>query len=156
MTGQHTYFLLTPSLFTRHRLKLTPHVRSQHQQHLLSCTFSKSLTNNWAKLIEPYNQAIKVRITTKDIKKEDRLFMKSPTKEGGIVQRVFFKFIPPPPVSGLNLSINISAPQLRVKIRKIEHDTTFEIPYPFTFGLYKSFHKTSQPPWHDLINSPPL
>ena len=67
-----------------------------------------------------------MRITTKDIKKEDRLCMKSPAKEDGLVQRAFFKFIPL--VSGLDLSNNISVPQVRVNIRKIEHDTTFEIP----------------------------
>ena len=60
----------------------------------------------------------------KYIKKEDRLCMKSPPKEGGVVQRVFFKFIPPPPpVSGLNSENNISVPQVRVNIREIERDT---------------------------------
>ena len=67
-----------------------------------------------------------MRITTKDIKKEDRLRMKSRPKEEGLVQRVFFKFIPF--VSGLDLSNNISVPLVRVNIREIEHDTTFEIP----------------------------
>ena len=43
-----------------------------------------------------------------------------------IVQSVFLKFIPP--VSGLNLPNNISGPQVRVNIREIEHDATFEIP----------------------------
>ena len=66
-----------------------------------------------------------MQITTKDIKREDRLCIKSPPKEGGIVQRVFFKFIP---VSGLNLSNNISVPQVKVSVREIEHDTTFQIP----------------------------
>ena len=56
-------------------------------------------------LIEPYNQGINVWITTKDIKKEDRLCNDIPT-QGSIVQRVFFKFIPH---------------------FKIEHDITFEI-----------------------------
>ena len=68
---------------------------------------------------------IKVRITIKDIKKEDRICMKSLPKEGDIVQKVFFKSIP---VSGLNLSNNISGPQVRVYIRENERDTTFEIP----------------------------
>ena len=68
------------------------------------------------------------------------------------MQRVFFKFIAP--VSGLNLSNNLSVTQVRVNIREIEHDTTFEFPYLLTFRLYKSFHKTPPPPWHDLINSP--
>ena len=67
-----------------------------------------------------------MRITTKDIKKEDKLCMKSQPKEEGMVQRVFFKFNPP--VSDLNLSNNISVPQVRVNIREIEHDATFEIP----------------------------
>ena len=52
--------------------------------------------------------------------------MKSLPEEGGIVQREFFKFIPP--VSGLILSNNISVPQVRVNIREIEQGTTFEIP----------------------------
>ena len=67
-----------------------------------------------------------MRITTKDIKKEDRLYITFPPKEGGIVQRVFFQFISA--VSGLNLSNNISVPQVRVNMRETEHDTTFEIP----------------------------
>ena len=71
-----------------------------------------------------------------------------------IVQSVFLKFIPP--VSGLNLPNNISVPQVRVNIREIEHDATFEIPLLFTFRLHKSFHKTPPPPWHDLIKSPPI
>ena len=66
-------------------------------------------------------------ITTKDIKKKIQvLHEKCPPKEGGIVQRVFFKFIAP--VSGLNLSNNLSVTQVRVNIREIEHDTTFEFP----------------------------
>ena len=65
-------------------------------------------------------------ITTKYIKKEDRLCMKSPPKEGGIVQRVFFQMHPP--VSCLSLSDNISELQVRVNIRETERDTTFEIP----------------------------
>ena len=32
------------------------------------------------------------------------------------------------PVSGLNLSNNISVPRVRVNIREIERDITFEIP----------------------------
>ena len=67
----------------------------------------------------------KVRITIKNIKKEDRICMKSVPKEGDIVQRAFFKSIP---VSGLNLSNDISGPQVRVYIRETERDTTFEIP----------------------------
>ena len=43
--------------------------------------------------MEPYNQCINVRITTKDTEKEDRLCLKSPPKEGDIVEMVFFKFI---------------------------------------------------------------
>ena len=47
--------------------------------------------------------------------------MKSPPKEGGIVQRVFFEIHP-------RISNNISVSQVRVSIREIKHDTTFEIP----------------------------
>ena len=85
-----------------------------------------------------------MRITNKDIKKEDSLCIKSPPKEEallllllsslylqfvvhtlftGVVQRVFFKFIP------LFIPLfNISVPQVRVNIREIERDTTFAIP----------------------------
>ena len=35
---------------------------------LLKCTFSKGLTHNQTNLKEPYNQGIKVQVTTKDIK----------------------------------------------------------------------------------------
>ena len=49
--------------------------------------------------------------------------MKSQPKEEGMVQRVFFKFNPP--VSDLNLSNNISVPQVRFNIREIEHDKNF-------------------------------
>ena len=87
-----------------------------------------------------------MRITNKDIKKEDSLCIKSPPKEEallllllllsslylqfvvhtlftGVVQRVFFKFIP-----RFIPLFNISVPQVRVNIREIEHDTTFAIP----------------------------
>ena len=47
--------------------------------------------------------------------------MRSPPKEGGIVQRVFFEIHP-------RISMNISVCQVRVNIREIKHDTTFEIP----------------------------
>ena len=36
----------------------------------VNCTFSKSLTNNQANQLEPYNQGVKVWITTKYIKKK--------------------------------------------------------------------------------------
>ena len=86
-----------------------------------------------------------MRITNKDIRKEDSLCIKSPPKEEalllllllsslylqfvvhtlftGVVQRVFFKFIP----LFIPLFI-ISVPQVRVNIREIERDTTFAIP----------------------------
>ena len=106
MTGLQTQFPLNPCPFTCLRpknvlLKLGLYTSKLdiYNTSLLNCTFSKSLTNNQAKLIVPYNQAINVRIITKDIKKEDRLCMKSPPKEGGIVQRVFLKLIPPLSVS---------------------------------------------------------
>ena len=40
-----------------------------------------SLTHTKEDLKEPNNQGIKVQVTTKDIKKEDRVLMKSPTTE---------------------------------------------------------------------------
>ena len=128
MARQHTRFRPTPSLFTCHQAKLTPQVRSPltYKQHLLNCTFSQSLTNNQANLLETYNQGIQVQITMKDIKKDDRLCMKSLPQEGGIMQRVFLEIHLP--VAGLNLSNNISVPQVRVNIREIERDTSFEIP----------------------------
>ena len=67
-----------------------------------------------------------MQITTKDIKKEDRLCMKSLPKEGGAVERVFFKFITL--FSGLNLSNNIPVPQVRVNMKEVGRDATFEIP----------------------------
>ena len=57
--------------------------------------------------------------------------MKSPPKEGGIVQKMFSEIHPP--VSGLNLSNKISVPQVRVNISEIERDTTFEIPFEIPF-----------------------
>ena len=42
--------------------------------------------------------------------------MKSSSKEGGVAQNLFFKFISS--VSGLNLSNNISVPQVRVNISR--------------------------------------
>ena len=44
------------------------------------------------------------------------------------------------PVFGLDLSNNISVPQVRVKIREIERDATFEITKLLIFRIYKSFH----------------
>ena len=45
-----------------------------------------------------------------------------------------------PTVFGLNLSNNISVPQVRVNIMEIERDTSFEIPLLLTFRIYKSFY----------------
>ena len=45
-----------------------------------------------------------------------------------------------PPVFGLNLLNNISVPWVRVNIREIERDTTFEILQLLIFRIYKSFH----------------
>ena len=44
--------------------------------------------------MQPYNQGIRMKITTKHIDKEVKFCMQSPPREEGIVQRVFFKFIP--------------------------------------------------------------
>ena len=88
-------------------------------KHVLNCTFSKSLTNNYSNLIEPYNQGINLRITTKDIKKEDRLCIESPPPD------TFFQIHPY--VFRVNFSNNISIPLVRFIIRETEHDTAFEI-----------------------------
>ena len=63
-------------------------------KHLLYFTFSNSLTNNQANLRELYNHPIKVQVTTKDVKKEDRFCKKSSPPQRQSVQRVFFKFNP--------------------------------------------------------------
>ena len=81
------------------------------------------MTNNWAKPTELYNQGIKVQVTNKDIKKEDRLCMKSPPQIYS-VQRVIFKF--KALISGVNFSNNISITQIRVNMTEIKHDKTFE------------------------------
>ena len=62
--------------------------------------------------------------------------------------------IHPRTVSGLNLSNNISVPQVTVNIRETEYSTFFDILKLLTFRLYESFHKTSPPLWSYPINSP--
>ena len=48
--------------------------------------------------------------------------MKSPPKEGGIVQRVFFEIHP-----RISNNISVSTIRIRVNIREIKHDTTFPL-----------------------------
>ena len=62
--------------------------------------------------------------------------------------------IHPRTVSGLNLSNNISVPQVTVNIRETEYSTFFDILKLLTFRLYESCHKTSPPLWSYPINSP--
>ena len=59
----------------------SPPLPRHTKKHILKCTFSKSLTHKYANLKERYNHVIKVQVTTKNNKKEDRLYMKSPTPE---------------------------------------------------------------------------
>ena len=59
---------------------------------------------------------MKVQGTTKVIKKEDRLCMKSPTLEGSCVDCVFQI---QSPICGVNFSNNISTPQVRVNMMEI-------------------------------------
>ena len=65
-----------------------------------------------------------MRITTKDIKKEERRCMKS-SPPRRIVQRQFFQIHPS--VSGVNCSNNKLITQVKVNISETEHDTTFKI-----------------------------
>ena len=59
---------------------------------------------------------MKVQGTTKVIKKEDRLCMKSPTLEGSCVDCVFQI---QSPICGVNFSNNILIPQIRLKMTEI-------------------------------------
>ena len=101
-------------------------------KHLLKCIFSKSLTHNHANLRESYNQEIKRKAATKDIKKEDRFCMKSPTMRHN-VQRVFFKF------NALFLvlvfQIICKYPRSGSNIKENDYDTTFKISYLLTSGI---------------------
>ena len=64
-----------------------------------------------------------MQVTTKDVKKEDRLSMKSPPSEVECEKGVFQIQAP---VSGVNFSDNMSIPKARVNTSETEHDTTFE------------------------------
>ena len=64
-----------------------------------------------------------MQVTTKVVKKEDRLCMKSPPPEAECEKGVFqIQTL----VSGVNFSNNMSVSQARVNMSEIEHDTTFE------------------------------
>ena len=72
-----------------------------------------------------------MRITTEDIKSEDRLCMKSNLRrnsEKGVFHIHF-------PFSGLNFSNNIPVPQVRFNVSETEHNTTFEISQQLTFRI---------------------
>ena len=64
-----------------------------------------------------------MQVTTKNIKKEDRLCMKL-TVPKALCTKGIFQI--QPPISGANFSNNISIPQFRVNMKEIEHDKTFE------------------------------
>ena len=69
-------------LFTCHADQTnSPPLPRHTNKGLLKCTFPKNLAYNLRNLKELYNQGIKAQVTTKDIKKEDRLCMKSPIPE---------------------------------------------------------------------------
>ena len=72
----------------------SPYLHWHTNKHLLYCTFSNSLTNNYANLTEPFNQGIKLQVTTEDVKKEDKLFMKSPPPTGGVCKECFSNSTP--------------------------------------------------------------
>ena len=59
----------------------SPRLHGHTNQHLLNCTFSKCLTNNYANLKAPYNQGIKMQVVIKDVLKQDRICMKFSTPE---------------------------------------------------------------------------
>ena len=61
--------------------------------------------------------------------------------------------IHPRTVSGLNLSNNVSVPQVTVNIRETEYSTCFDILKLLTFRIHESFHKTAPPFWNYPINS---
>ena len=94
-----------------------------------------------------------MRITTKDIKKRRQALHEIRTQRKSHRAKVVFQ-IHPRTVSGLNLSNNISVPQVTVNIRETEHSTFFDILKLLTFRLYESFHKTAPPLWNYPINSP--
>ena len=74
------------------QIKPSP-LHQETRKQLLMCVFSKGLNHNFANLKEPYNQVINVQVTTRNIKTEDGLFMKSSTPEIS-VRKVFFRFNP--------------------------------------------------------------
>ena len=89
----------------------------------LHCTFSNSLIKNLANLTEPYNQGIKVQVTTEDLKQEYTLCMKSPPPEAESSKGAFQI---QPPISGVNFSNNVTVPKAIVNMSETEHDTTFK------------------------------
>ena len=103
--------------------KTSIYLQSGHNRHFLKCTFSKSLTHNYVNLKDPYSQSIKLQVNTKDIKKGDRLCMKSSIPEAQCSRGVFQI---QHPICSVNFSNNISVPQLKVSTRETEHDMTFE------------------------------
>ena len=64
-----------------------------------------------------------MQVTTKDVKKEDRLCMKSPPPEADCAKGVFQIQMP---ISGVNFSNNMSKLQARVNMSETEHDTKFK------------------------------
>ena len=62
----------------------------QHTKgHLLNFTVSKSLTDTLGNLKELYNLDIKLQVTTKNVKKEDRLCIKFSAHEALFARRTF-------------------------------------------------------------------
>ena len=86
-----------------------------------------------------------MQVTTKDIKKEGELCMKSPPPE---VWREKGVFQIQPPISGVNFSNKISIPQVRVNMRETEHDTTFENSFLIINHKDKPFHNSKE--WSDF------
>ena len=102
--SQSTNADLFARLFTCPSIQTNSSSHPQPTKHLLKCTFSKSLTHKQANIKEPYNQDIKAQVNKKDIKKEGRLYMKSPTQ--GVVCRGCFQI--QPPICGVNFKQSIN------------------------------------------------
>ena len=98
-------------------------LHGHNNKQLLNCIFSTSLTNNLANLTKRRPQSLKVQVATKDIKKEEGFTRNLHPPETYCVKGVFQIQTT---ISCVNVSVNISIPQIRVNLRETEHDTTFE------------------------------
>ena len=72
-----------------------------------------------------------MQVTTKAVKKGNRLCMKSLPPKAECTKDVFQT---QPPISGVNLSINMSVLQTMVNMSETEHYTTFETSHLLTIS----------------------